>query len=161
MDQDLNLSLKWTIRAQGKQIVLLKKRNEKSSHVLMKAFIWALYLPYYPKLTVEVGISHRFKPDVVSLGPGGTPEFWGEAGHTGVRKIRLLLKRYRSTHIAFAKWNTPLKSFSNIIEKALAGIERNRPVDLLSFPADSADRFIDKEGNMQLTHDALDWVRLR
>ena len=65
MDQDLMLRRKWTFKAHGKQIVLVKKRNEQSRHVLMKAFLWALYLPSFPRLTVEVGIGERFKPDVV------------------------------------------------------------------------------------------------
>lgn len=160
MDQDLMLRRKWTFKAHGKQIVLVKKRNEQSRHVLMKAFLWALYLPSFPRLTVEVGIGERFKPDVVSLTPAGTPDFWGEAGHTGIQKTRYLLRRYRTTHIAVGKWDVQLKPFASIVTKALAGVERDQPVDLLRFPSDSAERFIDGEGNVHLTHDDLEWIRI-
>jgi len=160
MDQDLMLRRKWTFRTHGRQIVLVKKRNEQSRHVLMKAFLWSLYLPSFPLLTVEVGIGEHFKPDVVSLSPAGTPEFWGEAGHTEIRKIRFLLRRYRSTHIAVAKWNSRLKPFEDIIRKAVADLDRDQPIDLLNFPPDSSDRFMDKGGNIHLTHDDLEWVRI-
>jgi hypothetical protein len=33
----------------------------------MKALLWALYLPIYPKLSVEIAIGDRYRPDVVEL----------------------------------------------------------------------------------------------
>ena len=40
---DLLLRRKWTFKAHGKQVVFVKGAKEHSSHVLMKALLWALY----------------------------------------------------------------------------------------------------------------------
>jgi hypothetical protein len=71
---------KWTLRSGGQTVVFAKKSNEKASHVLMKAFLWALYLPKYPDITVEIHVGDRYKPDVVSLDERRQPIFWGESG---------------------------------------------------------------------------------
>lgn len=160
MEPELKLRRKWTFRAQDKQIVLVKKHYEKSVHVLMKGFIWALYLPFYPNLTVEIGIGDRYKPDVVALNLQNVPEFWGEAGHVAVEKIHALLKRYRSTHFAMAKWGSSLNPLTEIVKAGLDGLKRSSPVDLITFQEGDAERFIDGKGNIRISHQALDWVRL-
>lgn len=160
MTTDLFLRRKWTFRAYGKQVVFIKRSNERSTHVLMKAFLWGLYLPLYPNLTVEVRVGDRYKPDVVALDKDGRPLFWGEAGQVGTEKIRSLLRRYRDTHFAIAKWETRLDPYVELVHDALNGLRRSAPVDLLCFPRDSAERFIDERGNIQLTHADLEWVRL-
>jgi hypothetical protein len=160
MDEDLSIRRKWTLRARGRQIVLVKRRNEKTSHVFMKAFIWSLYLPAYPNLSVEVRIRDRFKPDVVSLGGGGIPDFWGEAGYISNHKIKSLLRRYRNTHFVLAKWDTPLAPFAEIVRTALRDLQRMNPVDLINFPPDSVQRFIDSEGRIHVRREALEWMHL-
>ncbi|MCH8962211.1 MAG: hypothetical protein IH820_13060 [Bacteroidetes bacterium] len=50
--------------------------------------------------------------------------------------------------------------FRALVHKALAGLDRAAPFDLLSFPPDSADRFIDARSHIALTHDDITWVRL-
>jgi hypothetical protein len=85
---DLLLRRKWTLRAHGRQVVFVKKPVESSTHVLMKALLWALYLPAYPNLAVETGVGDRYRPDVVALDAQGEPVFWGEAGDVTVAKIR-------------------------------------------------------------------------
>ena len=160
MESELQLRRKWTLRAQDKQVVLVKRPYEKSAHVLMKGFIWALYLPDYPNLTVEIGVGDRYKPDVVALDQQGLPEFWGEAGQISDEKIRSLLKRYRSTHFAIAKWKSSLNPLIGIVEEALDALRRSAPVDLISFEDDSVQRFIDKNGHITIDHDSLNWVRL-
>lgn len=160
MDEDLSIRRKWTLRAHGRQIVLVKKRNEKASHVFMKAFLWALYLPRYSDLTVEARIGDRFKPDVVSLGEDGRPIFWGEAGYLSNNKIKSLLRRYRDTHFAIAKWDAPLEPFVRIIQKALRDLDRGSRVDLIRFPPDSIQRFVDDRGRIRVKRDALEWVEL-
>ena len=161
MTRDLFLRRKWTFRAYGKQVVFIKRSHERSSHVLMKAFLWALYLPTYPDLTVEVRVGDRYKPDVVALDEDGRPIFWAEAGQVGLEKIRSLLRRYRDTHFAIAKWATRLDPYVALVEDALEGLRRSAPVDLLCFPDDSAQRFIDHQGHIQLTFDEVEWVRTR
>ncbi|GBC59414.1 hypothetical protein DENIS_0353 [Desulfonema ishimotonii] len=160
MKNSLMLRGKWTFRAHGRQVVFIKKSNEKATHVLMKAFIWALYLTDYPDLTVEVPIGNRYKPDVVQTDAGGHPVFWGESGHVNVQKVRYLVERYRKTHIAIAKWDTELFSFTRIVEKALKGICRSAPIDMLSFPADSTDQFIGENGELRISLDKVKHIRL-
>jgi hypothetical protein len=127
---------------------------------LMKALLWALYLPQYPDLLVEVRVGDRYKPDVVSMDERGRPRFWGEAGHVGVGKIRSLARRYRETHLVVAKWDTRLQPFEAIVTAPLRDLRRSAPFDLLNFPADRADRFIDERGHIQVTHDDLQWTRI-
>lgn len=159
MDADLYLPRKWTIRAYGRQIVLAKRRNERTAHVLMKALLWALYLPEYPQANIEVAIGDRYKPDVVELDKEGRPRFWGEAGQVSVRKIESLVRRYPQTHFAIAKWETRLDPHVDLVRRALNRQQRGTRFDLIAFPADSATRFVDSGGVIHITHDDVDWVR--
>jgi hypothetical protein len=159
MSQELRLRRKWTLRAGDQQIVLVKRAYERSTHVIMKALLWALYLPQYPGLVVEVAVGDRYKPDVVALDHEGRPRFWGEAGQVGAKKIRSLARRYRGTHLAIAKWDTRLDLVQETVEEVLATLDRSAPTDLISFPADSAERFIDVDGYIDVVHDEIDWFR--
>ena len=127
MTSELLLRRKWTFRAHGKQVVFVKRSVETVEHVLMKAFLWALYLPEYPNLSVEIRVGDRYKPLVVAMTDspyeGRKPLFWGEAGQAGEEKIRALVKRYRSTHLAVAKWDTALHPFVKLVSAALDGID--------------------------------------
>jgi hypothetical protein len=140
--------------------VFIKRPNEQTSHVLMKAFLWGLYLPVYPDLAIEISVGDRYKPDVVELSPEGKPVFWGEAGQVAGEKIRSLARRYRQTHFAIAKWATRIEPHQAIIQRALRGIQRAAPFDLLIFPEDSAERFIQERGEIRVTLDDLERVRL-
>jgi len=147
---DLHLRRKFTFQAHGQKAVFVKKPIESTEHVLMKAFLWALYLPQYPNLCIEVGIGYRYKPDLVALDSCSTPMFWGEAGRVGARKMRTLVSRYRDTHFVFSKWNAKLEPYAKQIGKAAAVSSRRAPVDLISFPVDSSERFIDHQGHLHL-----------
>jgi hypothetical protein len=152
---ELTLRRKWTLRAHGQQVVFVKRRYERTEHVVMKALLWALYLPAYPDLKVEVHVGDRYKPDVVSLDPWERPRFWGEAGRISPEKIETLVKRYRDTHFAIAKWDTPLTPFAEIIQNAMAGLNRTAPFDLIRIPPDAAERFIDERGEVHVSLDLL------
>jgi hypothetical protein len=160
MTHELFLRRKWTFRTGGQQVVFVKRSNEHASHVFMKAFLWSLYLPDYPGLSVEIDAHDRYKPDVVSFGSDARPLFWGEAGQVSGTKIRSLARRHRETHFAIAKWATRAAPHLAIIERALEGLCRTAPFDLLIFPEDSAERFIDAEGEIRVSRDELEWVRL-
>jgi hypothetical protein len=151
MNQDRFLPRKWTFRACGRQVVFEKKPYESKAHVLMKALIWALFLPEYPEMVVEIDIGRRYKPDLVQLDENGRPVFWGEAGQVGQRKMKTLITRFRSTHLVFAKWNVNLVPFEKSLKKAAGAIRRTSPVDLISFPSDSGERFIRKDGKIGVT----------
>lgn len=161
MTSELFLRRKWTLHAHGRRVIFVKRANERPEHVLMKAFLWALYLPSYPDIAVEVSIGDRYKPDVVSLHPSGRPRFWGEAGHAGPAKIRSLVRRYPDTHFALAKWNAALSPFVDTVHAILLEFDGTEPFDLLRFPADAAERYIDTRGRITLSHADLDWVRFR
>jgi len=172
MPSDPIIPRKWKLNAHDQQNVFVWGRRERSVHTLMKAFLWALYVPEYPHISVEVRIGDRYKPDVVAfrgddIAPPGVfnvreePLFWGEAGQVGRDKIHTLVRRYRDTHFVIAKWNTRLKPFSALVEGALNGVDRTAPFDLITFPPDSMSRFIDPSTNtITLSHDDLNWVRL-
>lgn len=160
MGNELALRRKWTLRAHGRQMIFVKRPQEQTSHVIMKALLWGLYLPEYPDLSIETPLADRYEPDVVSVESDRRPRFWGEAGQVTPTKIRSLAKRYCATHFAIAKWATRLSPHLAIVKKALTGIERTAPFDLLVLPDDAAERFIDDTGTIRLTHDELEWVRL-
>jgi hypothetical protein len=156
------------LRAHGQHNVFKWGRQERSVHTIMKALLWALYLPEYPQMSVEVRIGDHYKPDVVSMPEGPSiysatlePRFWGEAGQVGKAKIYTLVRRYRETHFAIAKWDTAMRPFEELVTAALEDVDRSAPFDLIVFPPDSAERYIDPSGEITISHDALDnWVRL-
>lgn len=156
-----HLRRKVTLRTHGEQVVFVKRKHERIEHVWMKAYLWALYLPSYPDLQVEIDIGDKYKPDVVSLNRRRRrPHFWGEAGQVGPDKIGALLDRHPSAHFAIAKWARPLDPLLSRVEEAVHEVERTAPVDLLSFPDDSADRFIDERGTIDLSFAEVNWIRV-
>ncbi len=158
MTDDLTLRGKWTLRAHGKTRVFVKRSVESGAHVLMKALLWALYLPQYPDVAVEISIGHRYKPDLIAM-VDGQPCFWGECGHVGLQKLRTLLTKFRRTHFAFARWATPLRAHDEMIARAMEGVRREAPVELWRFPEDSAERFVDARGNIRLDFAQLEGRR--
>ncbi|HMQ35283.1 MAG TPA: hypothetical protein PKD53_31480 [Chloroflexaceae bacterium] len=161
MMSDLSLRRKLTLRAHGRQVVFVKRPVEHSRHVLMKAFLWALYLPAYPDLAVEIDIGDRYRPDVVALGDDGRPRFWGEAGEVGREKIRALARRHPAAHLAIARWDERLGPLTEVVRAALRDVRRQAPFDLLRIPPDAAERFIAEDGEIALAHEDLpEWVRL-
>ncbi len=158
---------KWKLSAHGTQNVFVWGERERSVHTLMKAFLWALYLPLFPALTVEVFINDpRYKPDVVAVPDAPdiystqtAPLFWGEAGMVGKEKLYTLVRRYPHTHFAIAKWTPNLRPHAAIIRAALEGVERTAPFDLVGFPADSKTRFINIKGEIRITLNDLPHTR--
>ncbi len=154
------LRRKLTVRSQGRSLVLVKRPLESAEHVLQKALLWAMYLPAYPDLRVEVKLPtpSRYKPDLLALDGQQQPLFWGECGEVGIAKLRFVLDRYRRTHFAFSKWNTRLDPYVAMIEEALDGTRRFAPVELIGFPASAAD-FIAADGTIDIDRSALELWR--
>lgn len=159
MDDWLYLRQKLTFEAHGRKAVFVKKPVEHMRHVLMKALLWALYLPRFPELRIEVAIGTRYKPDLVAIDAGAQPLFWAEAGRVSDRKMRALVKRYRHTHFAFAKWNERLAPVEKKLADAIAGTRRSAPVELISFPSDADKRFFGEDGCIDLSFRDLTTVR--
>ncbi|MEM1116100.1 MAG: hypothetical protein AAF845_17500 [Bacteroidota bacterium] len=172
MPTDLALRRTLTVRAHDgrglRKLVLVKKRGESIEHVLMKAVLWALYLPDYPGVQVEVPIGDTYKPDLVALAPprGGLaygdpePVFWAEAGKVSRQKWASLLKRFPDTHFALARWNERLGPHEAVVRKALGTRPRRAPFDILSLPPDAAERFLADDGTLTVSHADLGHTRL-
>jgi len=157
----MSLRRKLTLRAHGEQVVFVKTKQERIEHVWMKAFLWALYLPTYPNLTVEVRVGDKYKPDVVQMDARrGRPVFWGEAGQVGPDKIESLVRRYPDTHFAMAKWDTRLDPFVEIVEDAVADVHRTAPFDLLCLPDGAGERLIDDRGRISIDFSDVTWTRI-
>ena len=162
---------KWMLRAHNHHNVFVWGKRERSVHTIMKALLWALYVPEYPHISVEMRINDRYKPDLVAysgdeIDPSGIhvareePLFWGEAGAVGRDKIHNIVRKYRKTHFVIAKWDTNLKPHNKLVRRALSGVNRDAPFDLISFAKDSHQRFIDDAGNITINHHDLEWIRL-
>lgn len=158
MDSELLLGGKYTFRVGGQKLVVVKKPVEHLRHVVMKALLWALYLPSYPYLRVEVPIGYKYKPDLVQLG-SESPLFWGEAGRIGNQKLKRVLHRFPGTHFAFSVWGSSVASMGTRIRRQIRAIHRQAPIDLIRFPEDAASRFIDPRGTIRVRHNDLEWRR--
>ena len=159
MDGDLGLRKKYTFRCGNRKLILIKKPVESDRHVLMKALLWALYLPEDPQLQVEVAIGDRHKPDLVEMGERG-PRFWAEAGHVGNQKLRRLLKRFPQTHLALAVWGQSIQPMIARVRSHRRRMKRSAPIDVIGFPENAVSRFVKDSGRIRIAHDDLDWQRL-
>ena len=159
MDRELLLGGKFTFYVGGQKQVFVKKPVEHLRHVMMKALLWGLYLPTYAQLKVEISIGYRYKPDLVAL-DSDRPLFWAEAGHVGNQKLKRLLYRFSQTHFAFAVWGTSPAAMLARVRKRLRTVNRRAPVDVIAFPEDAAQQFIDSQGAIRIHHDDLEWQRL-
>lgn len=151
----------WRVKAHQQQIILLRGSQERGEHVVMKALLWALYLPFYENLHIEMKIEDRYKPDVFGQNEAGDITFWGESGKVSQKKIASLLRRYPTTHFAIAKWDMPLKPLVELVSDARKQSKHQAPFDLISFPPDSLQKFIAHTGTISLSHaDLSAWKRL-
>jgi len=159
---------KLKLTAHDQSVVFTLGRIERPEHVLMKAFIWALYLPDYPNLTVEIKVGDRYKPDVVAIDEAealkdvnAAIRFWGESGRVGEEKIYSLARRFPSAHLVIAKWDKNLVPLEKMVRDAVTDHDRSAPFDLLRFSDGDAERFIDERGNVTITHNDIDWIRIQ
>jgi hypothetical protein len=155
MADDFELAGKLRLNAHGQTLVLKKRSGEKSSHVMMKGLLWALYLPQFPSLKVEVPIGTRYKPDLVAVDERGRPLFWAEAGAVGKAKIETLCRKYRDAHLVFAKWGQPHHATTDMFAQIVTSAKRRAPVELLYFPEDSLERWVDQHGVVRLERGEL------
>jgi hypothetical protein len=149
---------KLTLSVAGRRIVFVKRAGESERHVLLKALVFARYVPDYPDIAVEVGFGHRYKPDLVSLDADGRPAFWAECGETARAKIGSLVSGFRDTHLVFAKQTTYLAPYAAMVEEAWPRNGRSAPVELLNFPPGAAE-LIGQDGAISGTCDDCEVVR--
>jgi hypothetical protein len=147
---ELPLAGKLTIRAGGRKVVLAKHARESERHVVLKALVFALYVPSYPNLAVEQPIGSRYKPDLVAMDPEGNVSFWAECGETSGKKIADLVRSLPGVHLVFAKQVTRVDPYATLLREAVVGPRRTAPVELLNFPPDAAD-WIAKDGTVHVS----------
>ena len=142
-----NLKRKWSFRINGQKQILIKRAEEKETHVLMKIFLAKLYDTEYEDIKIEVrhAAEKRYKPDLLALNLQGEAIFWGECGEVGFDKIQVLISRYRDTHLSFAKWNINPRFFEKLISEGLKKTKRKRsaPVDFINFTDDQRELIAD------------------
>ncbi|MGB5984550.1 MAG: hypothetical protein WBG37_04530 [Desulfobacterales bacterium] len=69
--------------------------------------------------------------------------------------MRRLVKVYRRTHLAFAKWDVNLAQLDPFFRSAVSRVPRTAPVDLISLPPDSAERFAGRRTTIALSLSAV------
>ena len=155
---DLALRRKWTLKAHGRQQVFVKRAQESTEHVLMKAGLWSYYVQQYPNLYVEVSVGDKYKPDLVAVNDQGEPIFWAEAGKVTPAKVASLTRRYPDTMFVLAKWAMRLQPLADVYRKA-RDPRHCAPFYLLSFPAHTAD-YVRPDGTFVLPQTVVTRIEL-
>jgi len=155
-----DLADKRTYRAGGQRTVIAFGPRESPEHVIGKILLWGLYAPVYPRLIVEMPLGLRYKPDVVSFDPFGQPQFWGESGHVAQSKLRDLVKQHRLTHFAWMPFAGQIRDHAALVRKAVNGVRRSAPFDVIAHPPDGLVRFVQPDGTVTITFNDVIWERL-
>lgn len=146
-----HLRRKFSFRINGQKQILIKRPEEKETHVFMKIFLAKLYNQTYEDIKIEVrhAAEQRYKPDLLATNLEGDALFWGECGEVSLEKIRYLMSRYRQTHLCFAKWNIKPTLFEQMIDTSLQKLKKSRhaPVDFINFK-DEDRKYIDTQGEI-------------
>lgn len=159
MCSELELPRKYSLKIGGRTVVFRKKPDESAEHVLCKALTLTLLSDDYPDRFVEYAVGDRYRPDVVSLDRDGEPELWAECGQVGKRKIQALLRRYPRTHFVFLKYGSLPVGFVRLVERAVADVRRDAPVELIALPSDMDSR-VASDGTVRIRRADCTVVRL-
>jgi len=114
----------------GQKVRLWQRGGESYEHILMKALGYAMFVPEYPTLEIEVKVGLRYKPDLIARNAAGDFLFWGEAGANSLRKTAWLLKHTRTEKLVLFKIGQ--HSVNQLIEQLRAEIlAKYRPPERL------------------------------
>ena len=154
--------LELSLTAHGSTLRMAKNPGESVEHLLLKALLWALMLPSHPTATCELDLGLRYRPDVVALGVNGVPQWWGECGSVKASKLQDLAAAFPNTRLSVAKWGrSDLRGYATALRSELAlSTTRTAPFEVVSFPADSVDRFLSDDGELSVSFDNLNVVQL-
>ena len=155
-------------QAAGLQLPFLKARGESKEHLLMKALLWSLMVDTEMNVECELDIGHRYKPDVVALSGDGQPRWWGECGSVSAEKLSVLREAFPSTRITVCKWgHSDLSGYAAQLRQALPAVRVDAngapigaPIDLVSFPVDSVERFVANDGALSVTWECVDTMEV-
>ncbi len=152
--------LQLSLTAHGRRLRLSKRAGESAEHLLLKALLWACVLPRHPGAQCERDLGLRYTPDVVALGADGTPCWWGECGSVKPSKLADLARDFPHAHLCVAKWgrSDPRGYASQLRSQLALPPTRTAPCEVVSFPADSVDRFVSDDGQLYVSFDDLDVV---
>ena len=154
--------LSLTLTAHGSTLRMAKNPGESVQHLLLKSMLWALLLPSHPSAACELDLGLRYRPDVVALGDDGVPQWWGECGSVKASKLDDLAAAFPHARISVAKWGrSDLRGYAQCLRSELSlPPTRTAPFELISFPADSVDRFLSDDGELRVSFEDLDVVPL-
>lgn len=110
------------------------------------------------------GASLPYHPDILAphaVEAGAPPLWWAECGSVSVTKLSKLAVAYPSTSFTVAKWaRSDLRGYAGSLRRDLPAGAAHR-FEVISFPADSAERFISDDGEISVGFaDLLDQVPL-
>ena len=157
-----NVPLTLYLHVADRHTRLKKAPGESVEHLLLKGLLWALLLPAHPDAACEADLGLRYRPDVVALDSGGAPVWWGECGSVKASKLSDLAGVYPACRISVCKFGrSDLRGYAAVLRSQLE-LPRRRAAafDLISFPADSAERFLRDDGSITISFDDLDVVEL-
>lgn len=131
----------------GRRVRLWQRRGETYEHVLLKALGFAMYVPEYTQLEIELPVGLRYKPDLVALNEGSTPRagarflFWGECGLVTMRKVAWLLKHGDAERVVLFKLDCGVRPLVRELREAVAPRYREGGrLQLVNFAPDVAAR---------------------
>ena len=172
-------------KAGDEHMPLTKVKGESMEHLLMKALLWALMVPSTDgSVECELDVGHRYKPgaaappqppsparalsceggapwrrvaDVVALS-SGQPCWWGECGSVTTEKLADLREAFPAMRLTIAKWgHSDLSGYAAQLGRALPAARADAaPIDLVSFPVDSVERFVAEDGSLSVRWDLVD-----
>lgn len=111
------------------RIRLWQRPGESYEHVLMKALGYAMFVPEFPQLEIEVRVGLRYKPDLVAREADGRFSFWGECGANSLKKTAWLLKHAKVDKLVLFKIETNVAQLVSQIREEIP--ERYRPAGKL------------------------------
>lgn len=156
-----HVPLTLTLTAHGRRTSVSKNPGETAEHLVLKVLLWALLLPTHPSVEIERDLGLRYRPDVVALDDAGSPEWWCECGSVKASKLGNLASAFPRARISVAKWGRgDLRGYAGTLKAQLPELPPTVDFDLISFPADSCERFISDEGELSIAFDDLDVVPL-
>ncbi len=134
MGSEIHFSKTYHFRIAGERVTLYKKDGESYEHVLMKALGYGMFRPQFPALEIEQRIGLRYKPDLVALNDLGKPEFWGECGQVGLRKIAWIAKHSGTRQLVIFKFDIIAHQFiAQIRQEVDARYRQSQRIRLFNF----------------------------
>lgn len=139
---------KYIFRFKKKRMVFNRLAHEPALYPFAKALVYALYYKEYRTLRAEVQLEGRFQPDLSAFDYDGTLVFWAEVGHTSIKKIEKLFKKYRQAHFVFVKEEKDVEMFKKQLDKMAKSLVRLPWVEIVVYPEHFHEWNVSEEGDV-------------